>query len=137
MNENFNRQHQNVRTEKGVEYGDLPEFVDYPYLQKVTRMNLVSIANIALAPQKPQNVSVLTSALTNKTVLQWQTPKGEKPAGYYIAMRETSSPFWEKKFFTSGNTITLNYSKDNYFFGVQSIDAEGHESIIVIPKPVR
>lgn len=137
MNEDFNRQHQNVRTEKGVEYGDLPEFVDYTYLQKVARMNLVSLANIASAPQKPQNVTVLTRELTNRTSLQWEAPKGEKPAGYYVNMRETSSPFWERKFFVSDTKITLDYSKDNYFFGVQSVDAEGHESLVVIPKPGR
>jgi hypothetical protein len=137
MNENFNRQHQNVRTEKGVNYGDLPDFVDYNYVQKVTRMNLVSIASLALAPQRPQNVSVLTTELTNRTTLQWEAPKGEKPAGYYVTMRETSSPFWEKRFFVKDTKVTLDYSKDNYFFGVQSVDTEGHESMVVIPKPLR
>ncbi|HCN82412.1 MAG TPA: peptidase M28 [Sphingobacteriaceae bacterium] len=137
MNEDFNRQHQNVRKEKGVDYGDLPDFVDYTYLQKVARMNLVSLASLALAPQKPQNVSVLTRELTNRTSLQWEAPKGEKPAGYYVNMRETSSPFWEKKFFVNDTKITLDYSKDNYFFGVQSVDAEGHESLVVLPKPGR
>ncbi len=137
MNEDFNRQHQNVRTEKGVDYGDLPEFVDYTYMQKVTRMNLVSLASLASAPQKPQNVTVLTRELTNRTSLQWEAPKGEKPAGYYVNMRETSSPFWEKKFFVNDTKITLDYSKDNYFFGVQSVDADGHESLVVIPKPGR
>jgi hypothetical protein len=137
MNEDFNRQHQTVRTEKGVDYGDLPDFVDYTYLQKVARMNLVSIASLSLAPQKPQNVTVLTKELTNRTSLQWEAPKGEKPAGYYVNMRETSSPFWEKKFFVNDTKLTLDYSKDNYFFGVQSVDAEGHESQVVIPKPAR
>ncbi|HEY0898953.1 MAG TPA: M28 family metallopeptidase [Sphingobacteriaceae bacterium] len=137
MNEDFNRQHQNVRKENGVEYGDLPDFVDYDYTQKVARLNLASFANLALAPQEPQNVGVVTSQLTNKTTLKWEAPKGEKPAGYYIVMRETSSPTWQRKFFVSDTTATLNYSKDNYFFGVQSVDAEGHESLVVIPKPVR
>ncbi|HXI00716.1 MAG TPA: M28 family metallopeptidase [Sphingobacteriaceae bacterium] len=137
MNENFNRQHQNVRTEKGVDYGDLPDFVDYGYVQKVTRMNLAAVASLTLAPQKPQNVSVITSGLTNRTSLQWEAPKGELPIGYYVTMRETSSPVWEKKFFVTGTKVTLDYSKDNYFFGVQSVDAEGHESMVVIPKPFR
>lgn len=136
MNENFNRQHQNVRKENGVEYGDLPDFVDYNYIQKVARMNLVSIANLASAPQKPQNVSVLTTQLTNRTTLRWEAPKGEKPMGYYVTMRETSSPVWQKKFFISDTKTTLNYSKDNFIFGVQSVDADGHESMVVIPKPV-
>lgn len=137
MNEDFNRQHQNVRTEKGVDYGDFPEFVDYTYLRKVARMNLVALASLSLAPQKPQNVTVLTRELTNRTSLQWDVPKGEKPAGYYVTMRETSSPFWEKKIFVTDPKITLDYSKDNYFFGVQAVDAEGHESLVVIPKPGR
>lgn len=137
MNEDFDRQHQNVRKENGVDYGDLPDFVDYSYTQKVTRMNLASLANLALAPREPLNVGVVTSGLTNKTVLKWENPVGEKPAGYYVVMRETTSPVWEKKFFITGNTASLNYSKDNYYFGVQSVDADGHESMVVIPKSVR
>jgi hypothetical protein len=137
MNEDFDRQHQDVRKENGVDYGDLPDFVDYIYTQKVTRMNLASLANLALAPQEPLNVGIVTSGLTNKTVLKWESPVGEKPAGYYVVMRETTSPVWEKKFFVTANTASLNYSKDNYYFGVQSVDAEGHESLVVIPKSVR
>jgi len=137
MNEDFDRQHQNVRKENGVDYGDLPDFVDYSYTQKVTRMNLASLANLALAPREPLNVGVVTSGLTNKTILKWENPVGEKPAGYYVVMRETTSPVWEKKFFITGNTASLNYSKDNYYFGVQSVDADGHESMVVIPKSVR
>ena len=137
MNEDFDRQHQNVRKENGVDYGDLPDFVDYNYTQKVTRMNLASMANLALAPREPLNVGVVTSGLTNKTVLKWESPLGEKPAGYYVVMRETTSPVWEKKFFITDNTAVLNYSKDNYYFGVQSVDSEGHESLVVIPKSVR
>ena len=137
MNEDFDRQHQDVRKEHGVDYGDLPDFVDYSYAQKVTRMNLASLANLALAPQEPLNVGILTSGLTNKTVLKWESPVGEKPSGYYVVMRETTSPVWEKKFYITGNTASLNYSKDNYYFGVQSVDDEGHESLVVIPRSVR
>lgn len=137
MNEDFNRQHQNIRKENGVDYGDTPDFVDYEYTQKVARMNLATLANLASAPQQPENVGVVTSGLTNKTTLQWEAPKGKKPAGYYVLMRETSSPVWEKKFFVTDTKATLNYSKDNYFFGVQSVDADGHESTIIIPKPIR
>jgi len=137
MNEDFDRQHQDVRKENGVDYGDLPDFVDYSYAQKVTRMNLASLANLALAPQEPLNVGILTSGLTNKTVLKWESPVGEKPSGYYVVMRETTSPVWEKKFYITGNKASLNYSKDNYYFGVQSVDDEGHESLVVIPRSVR
>ena len=134
MNEDFNRQHQDVRTEKGFKFGDLPEYVDYTYLQKVSRLNMAVLANVALATQEPQAVTVLTAGLTNKTALKWNAPKGKAPAGYYILMRETSSPFWEKKTFVTGNSVNMPYSKDNYYFGVQSVDTDGHESLIVIPK---
>ncbi len=138
MNENFNRQHQNIRTENGVDYGDLPDFVDFNYVQKVARMNLSVLANLASAPAAPQNVSIITSDLTNKTRLKWEVPAtGKKPAGYYVLMRETISPYWEKKFYVTDTLATLNYSKDNYFFAVQSVDADGHESLPVFPKPVR
>jgi len=138
MNEDFTRQHQNIRTENGVDYGDLPDFVDYNYVQKVARMNLSVLANLASAPAEPQNVGVITSGLTNKTTLKWDAPeKGKKPAGYYVLMRETVSPYWEKKFFVKDNTATLDYSKDNYFFAVQSVDSDGHESLPVYPKPLR
>lgn len=137
MNENFNRQHQTIRTEAGVDYGDLPDFVDYNYTQKVTRMNLATIANISLAPREPENVGIVTSHLTNRTVLKWEKPVGELPAGYFVLMRETSSPVWQEKLYVNGTSIELNYSKDNYFFGVQSVDKEGHESMVIIPKPIR
>ena len=138
MNEDFNRQHQDVRKEKGVDYGDLPDFADYDYIQKVARMNLSVLANLTLAPAEPQNVGVITSGLTNKTQLKWEAPKsGKKPAGYYVLMRETISPYWETKTFVTNTKATMDYSKDNYFFAVQSVDELGHESLPVVPKPVR
>ncbi|BAU56265.1 M28 family peptidase [Mucilaginibacter gotjawali] len=138
MNEDFTRQHQDIRAENGIDYGDLPDFVDYNYVQKVARMNLSVLANLASAPAEPQNVGMVTSGLTNKTTLKWEAPKtGKKPAGYYVLMRETISPFWEKKYFVTDITTTLAYSKDNYLFAVQSVDADGHESLPVFPKPVR
>lgn len=137
MNEDFNRQHQDIRTENGFKFGDLPEYVDYTYLQKVTRMNLSVMANLGLSVQEPENVVVLTSGLTNKTSLKWEAPKGKVPAGYYVLMRETTSPFWEKKFFVKENMATINYSKDNYFFGVQAVDEAGHESLVVVPRAGR
>ena len=138
MNEDFNRQHQDIRTENGTDFGDLPDFVDFNYVQKVARMNLSVLANLALAPAEPQNVGVLTNALDNKTELKWEAPKaGKKPAGYYVLVRETISPYWEKKIFVADTRVLLNYSKDNYLFAVQSVDGEGHESLPVVPKPTR
>ncbi|HVW94684.1 MAG TPA: M28 family peptidase [Mucilaginibacter sp.] len=138
MNEDFNRQHQDVRTENGISYGDLPDFVDFNYAQKVARMNLSVLANLATAPGQPEKVGIVTSGLTNKTTLKWQAPAtGAKPAGYYVLMRETISPYWEKKFYVENTSMTLDYSKDNYFFAVQSVDDKGHESLPVYPKSTR
>ncbi|MCC2545431.1 M28 family peptidase [Hymenobacter sp. BT175] len=138
MNEDFRHQHQDLRTEKGVVYGDLPEFVDYQYLRKNAGVNLATMASLALAPASPENVGVLTAELTNRTQLKWDAPKvGERPAGYFVLMRETSSPLWQQKFFVTGTTADLPHSKDNFLFGVVSVDAEGHESLPVLPKPVR
>ena len=137
MNEDFTRQHQTVRRENGIDYGDMPDFADYQYIQKVGRMNLSVLANLASAPAQPQNVVVLTAELTNKTSLKWDAPKGKQPVGYYVLMRETTSPFWEKKFYVTDTKALIEYSKDNYFFAVQSVDADGHESLAVFPKPGR
>jgi hypothetical protein len=138
MNENYRYQHQNVRVENGVQYGDFPEYVDYEYLRKNTALNAATLANLAWAPYSPENVGVVTSNLTNKTELKWEAPKkGEKPAGYYILMRETSMPMWQKKIFVTDTQAVLPYSKDNYFFAVQAVDTEGHESLPVVPRPLR
>ena len=138
MNEDFRHQHQDLRTEKGEEYGDLAKFMDFAYLRKNTGVNLATLANLALAPAAPQNVGVLTAELTNRTQLKWEAPAaGEKPAGYYVLMRPTSAPEWEQKFFVTDTTADLPFSKDNFLFGVVSVDAEGHESLPVMPKPVR
>lgn len=138
MNEDFTRQHQTIRTENGVDYGDLPDYVDFNYAQKVARMNLSVLANLASAPAEPQNVGVITSGLTNRTQLKWDAPaNGKKPAGYYVLMRETTSSYWEKKFYVTDTRADIAYSKDNYFFAVQSVDPDGHESLPVYPKPAR
>src|SRR5579859_1500811 len=121
MNENYNHQHQDVRTEKGVVYGDLPEFMDFEYLRKNTAMNLANLANLAKSPAMPQEVKVEVKNLTNGTQLSWKAPPAGKVGGYFILMRETTSPVWQRKIFTSGTEINLPYSKDNYFFAVQSV----------------
>jgi Zn-dependent M28 family amino/carboxypeptidase len=133
MNEDFNRQHQDLRTENGFKFGDLPEYVDYPYLQKITRLNLSVLANVGLAPQQPTAVKLVTSQLTNNTTINWAAPVGKAPAGYYVLWRETTSPHWEKKIFVNGTSATLPYSKDNFFFGLQAVDDKGHESLVSSP----
>ncbi|MDQ7051968.1 MAG: M28 family metallopeptidase [candidate division KSB1 bacterium] len=137
MNEDYRHQHQDVRTENGVQYGDLPEFVDFGYAAQVARVNLATLANLALAPGQPRDVGIVVSRLTNFTTLRWSPPEQGKPAGYYVLIRETTSPVWQRKFFVSDTTVTLPYSKDNFFFAVQSVDAKGHESLPVFPRPVR
>ncbi|WP_300604021.1 M20/M25/M40 family metallo-hydrolase [Niabella sp.] len=133
MNENFEHQHQDVRTENGVQYGDLPRFMDFEYLRKNTALNLVTLANLAKAPAVPQRVAYITKGLENSTTIQWTAPATGACKGYYLLMRETSSPQWEKKIFTPATTITVPYSKDNYFFAIQSVSAEGNESLPALP----
>lgn len=133
MNENYTRQHQDVRIENGIQYGDLPEHIDYEYLRKNTGLNLSNLANLAKAPQMPDSVKMDVKKLTNSTYLYWQPPTVGKVKGYYILMRETTSPVWQKKFFTAVSEIRLPYSKDNYFFAVQSINETGNESLPVVP----
>jgi hypothetical protein len=133
MNENFNHQHQDVRKENSIEYGDLSKFMDFEYLRKNTALNLANLANLAKAPSVPEEVKIEVRNLSNNTSLSWQAPKTGKAKGYYVLMRETTSPVWQKKIFTTGNKITLTYSKDNYFFAVQSVNEQGNESLMVIP----
>ncbi len=139
MNEDFTHQHQNVRSENDVQYGDLPEFVDYAYVAQVARVNLAGLANLASAPAAPDSVFILTKELTNKTTLRWRRSAiGKAPASYRILMRETTSAYWRSKF-EVGNvtTHTLPYSKDNFIFAVQAVNANGHESLPVFPAPAQ
>lgn len=137
MNENYNHQHQDVRLQNNIQYGDLAEFMDFEYLRKNTCMNLANLANLAKAPAMPQTVKVDVKDLTNNTTLNWVAPASGNVKGYYILMRETTSAFWQKKIFTSQTSITLPYSKDNYFFAVQSVNETGNESLPVVPLPGR
>ena len=133
MNENYTRQHQNVRAENGINYGDLPEHVDFEYLRKNSAMNLSNLANLSKAPAMPEEVKIETRKLTNTSSLTWKAPKSGKVKGYYILLRETTSAFWQKKIFTTQTEYTLPYSKDNYFFAVQSVNETGNESLAVVP----
>lgn len=133
MNENYTRQHQDVRTENGIAYGDLPEHIDFEYLRKNAGVNLVNLANLAKAPAVPEEVKIDVQKLSNSSYLYWKAPKSGNVKGYYILMRETTSPVWQKKIYTESLDIRLPYSKDNYFFGVQSVNEAGNESLPVIP----
>ena len=133
MNENYTRQHQNVRVENGIQYGDLIEFIDFEYLRKNTGMNLSTLANLANAPATPEDVKIDVKKLSNNSYLYWKQPKTGNVKGYYLLMRETTNAFWQKKIFTTATEITVPYSKDNYFFAVQSVNADGNESLPVVP----
>lgn len=136
MNENYYRQHEDVRVENGIQYGDLPEFVDFEYMRKNTGLNLASLASLASAPSEPQNVGIDVRRLTNTTTLRWEAPAIGKAKGYYVLMRETDQSMWQKKFYTEDLTLAIPYSKDNYFFAVQSVGQEGDESLAVFPQPI-
>lgn len=133
MNENYTRQHQDIRVENGIQYGDLIEHIDFEYLRKNTSMNLANLANLAKAPAVPDEVKIDVKKLTNSTYLYWKAPKTGAVKGYYILMRETTSPVWQKKIYTESLEIRLPYSKDNYFFAVQAVNETGNESLPVIP----
>jgi len=138
FNENYDRTHKIPAVVNGIQEGDLPESVDYEYVRKNTGINLATVANLALAPYEPANCGIIVSGLTNKTTLQWEVPsRGPKPLGYYILIRETWQPLWEKKIFVTGTEVTLPYSKDNYFFGIQSVSDSGHESLTIFPGQAR
>ncbi len=133
MNENYYHQHQDVRKENNIQYGDLPEFMDFEYLRKNTCLNLCNLANLAKSPSMPQEVKVDVKRLGNVTSLSWTPPKSGKPKGFYVLMRETTSAVWQKKIFTKETAMVLPYSKDNYFFAVQSVSEDGNEGLPVVP----
>ena len=133
--ENFNHQHQDVRVENGVQYGDLLQYVDFDYLAKVTRYNAAALAALALAPAAPK-VTVETKMLTNDTTLTWQpVPRAVR---YEVLRRATTDPLWTSvEDLGSVTTATLKFSKDNWLFGVRSVDAQGHRSPAGYPTPAR
>ncbi|HYM92591.1 MAG TPA: fibronectin type III domain-containing protein, partial [Chitinophagaceae bacterium] len=89
------------------------------------------------SPTMPQEVRVEVRRLTNLSNLTWKAPKSGKVKGYYVLIRETTSAFWQKKFFTTDTRMDLPFSKDDYFFAVQSVSEDGNESLAVIPTPGR
>jgi hypothetical protein len=137
VNEEFRHQHQNVRVENGVQYGDLPEFVDFAYVANVARVNAASLAMLALAPSRPKGVTILSARLSNDTELRWDANKEPDLAGYEIVWRDTTAPVWtNSQAVGKVTTFTMKgMSKDNYFFGVRAIDNEGNRSQVTYPRP--
>ncbi len=137
--EDYTHQHQNVRTENGKFYGDTIDYVDFGYVARATQVNLIALASLAKAPPKPKNVGIVTGRLTNDTELRWDAITQADLAGYEIAFRDTSSAEWTN-FIPVGNVssfVVKDISKDNYFFGVRSVDKDGNRSPVVYPNPVR
>jgi hypothetical protein len=136
-NEEFRHQHQNVRVENGVQFGDLPEFVDFAYVANVARVNAASLAALALAPSRPVGVVIVTARLSNDTDLRWEPNKEPDLAGYEIVWRDTTSAVWTNSK-PVGNVTSFTMkgmSKDNYFFGVRAIDRDGNRSVVTYPRP--
>jgi hypothetical protein len=135
-NEDYHHQHQNVRIENGIQYGDLPQFDDFNYIANVARVNAASLAALALAPARPKNV-VFPAGLANDTVLKWDANKENDLAGYEIVWRDTTAAVWTNSL-PVGNVLTYTMkgmSKDNYFFGVRAVDKDGNKSQVTYPRP--
>ncbi len=137
--ENFNHQHQTLRTEDGVEYGDLLKFVDFEYVVKVAQLNSLTMASLAAAPSEPQDVRILTRNLDNNSELAWEA-SAFAPAGttYEVVWRETNENHWTHSETAGAEThLTLDVSKDNVLFGVRAVSAAGDRSLPVPPLPSR
>lgn len=137
--ENYHHQHQNVRTEDGVEYGDLPKFVDFAYIASVARVNTAALASLALAPARPKDVRILTARLTNDTDLEWEPNKEPSFDHYEIVWRDTTDPVWthSKAIGKEPKYTAPDMSKDNYLFGVRAVGKSGFKSPVSYPKPLR
>lgn len=136
IHEDFRHQHQDVRKEAGVQYGDLPQYVDFNYLARVTKMNVAALAALALGPDQPSQVEMLTRHLTNDSTLRWKAAAGASE--YEVVWRETTSPIWQyAKNVGNATQATVPVSKDNYVLGVRAKDANGLYSPVVYPVPVR
>ena len=136
--EDFNHQHQDLRTENGRKIGDLVEYVDPEYVAQVARVNAASLASLALAPAAPQDVKVRTANLDNGTDLVWKANAESDLAGYRIVWRDTTAPLWQgSKFVGNVTTYRVDLSKDNLLFGVQAVDKDGNVSPATYPFPAR
>ncbi len=141
--ENFDHQHQNVRTEGGREYGDLLKFVDFRYVANVARLNAATLATLATAPAAPEEVRMLTTELDNNSTLQWKPGPGTPPdATFDVVWRDTSAPDWQLHAAVSAadaarGSVTLPVSKDNVIFGVRACSRTRQCSPAVAPMPER
>ena len=135
--ENYNRQHQDIRTENGISYGDVISGVDFNYAKKLTAVNAINLASLGWSPPEPKNVKI-GGAVKPYTTLKWAKSEDSNIKGYKIYWRETTSPYWDNsKFVGNVNSYTLNgIVIDNYLFGVSSVGKNNQESIVVFPSQV-
>lgn len=138
--ENFNHQHQHVRTEGGIEFGDLLKFDDFQYIVQIARLNMAALATLAKSPGEPQNVRIVTTNLDNNTTLKWDPPSaGGTSIQYQIVWRETTASNWQfwadaSKYGTAAgkNSVTLPVSKDNVF-----LESERATRFSIAARPLR
>jgi Zn-dependent M28 family amino/carboxypeptidase len=133
--ENYTQQHQDIRTEDGIEYGDVIEHVNFEYARKLTAVNAVAMASLAKAPPKPQKVEI-GGAVQPSTTLRWEKSDSDLVKGYKIYWRPTSKPLWESQRYVGDvSEFTLeNIVIDNYLFGVSAVGKDGHESVVSYPS---
>src|SRR5215475_92588 len=140
--ENFNHEHQDVRVEGGVQFGDLPQFVDFGYTARVAKVNGAALWALATNPSTPKNLQIHTTPPagfpgTNLTALDWDANPEPDLAGYEVVMRETTAANWTSAIGVGNVTsVTLNISKDNVQFGLRAIDTVGHRSPAAFPQVV-
>ncbi len=135
-NENFTHQHQDVRVENSVQYGDLLQYIDFDYMAKATQANIATLAALALGPQAPPDAQMVLKHLGYNSTLRWRPAIGA--ASYEIVWRSTTAPDWQYASNVGNVTeATVPVSKDDYILGVRAIDARGHRSVASYPTPVR
>ncbi len=133
--ENYNQQHQDIRTENGIEYGDKLKFVNFDYAAKLTAVNAINLASLAWAPPAPTSVAI-GGIVEPSAKLKWDKVDGA--VGYKIYWRDTTSPTWDhSRYVGDVSEFTLEgIVIDNYFFGVASVGKDGFESVVVFPNSV-
>jgi hypothetical protein len=134
--ENFNHEHQTVRKVHGVQLGDLPQFMDFGFNNRVARVNALTLMNLADAPATPTKAQVITTTLTNATTLTWAANHEPDLKGYEVVWRNTTDPDWTHAIPVGKKTkVTINLSKDNVYFGVRAVNKEGFRSPVAFPAP--
>jgi hypothetical protein len=136
-NEDWRHQHQDVRVVDGVQWGDLPEFVDYDYIARVARVNAIALASLARSPAAPAGAVMDVRGFQTDTALRWTANTEPDLAGYEIVQRATTEPEWTKTI-EVGNVTSVslqNLFKDNFLFGVRAVDQAGNRSPVSFPRP--